>query len=130
MLDENQQNNASRALLANVVWLAVADACSEPPRRPRRDERGKTIIMPISIDAFTAMRFIFDESSSGLAEYATWLDMDPAQFRTRLRTIMADHSPNAVNGFQPMQRRNFRFNYGHWLKAKNMDFSEQDESDA
>lgn len=126
MLDAEHQNAACRALLSNVVLLAVADACSKPPKR-RTDEKRPSL--PISTEAFTAMRFLFDESFSGLAEYATWLDIDAGQFRTRMLKIMNDPSPMAINGFDTNQRRNFKFNYTHWFKSKNLDFSDLEETD-
>jgi hypothetical protein len=66
--------------------------------------------------AFTAMRFIFDEHVSGLNEYAAWLDFDPGQFRAKLLATMKDSSALEINGFNSMQRRNFRYNYSHWKK--------------
>ena len=126
MLNTEHQNAACRALLANVVLLAVADACSQPPKR-RTDERRPSL--PISTEAFTAMRFLFDESFSGLTEYTTWLDIDPGQFRSRMLKIMHDSSPVSINGFDALQRRNFKFNYVHWFKSKNLDFSDLEETD-
>jgi hypothetical protein len=103
------QTRACEALLASVVALAVADATSSPLKNEK---------MPLSTEAFTAMRFLFDETQSGLAEYATWLDIDPGHFRLKLREVMSDNSPHVRAGFDPMKRRNFRQNYGLWLRMK------------
>jgi hypothetical protein len=108
-----------RSLLASVVLLAVNDACSAPPKtdRSKRTPAG----LRIGVDAFTAMRFLFDDRVSGLDAYAEWLDFDLGHFRAKLRSIMADTGPLVIQGFESMQRRNFRFNYGCWLQTLDMD---------
>jgi hypothetical protein len=113
---DEAQTRACNALLSTVVLLAVSDACIAPTT-VRKGDPQPTIPMPMN--AFTAMRFLFDESMSGLNEYCMWLDMNPAQFRTRLLTMMEDNSPNSINGYDPMKRRYFRQNYRAWLKLKN-----------
>lgn len=110
-----------RALLATVVLLALTDACSTPPRPDRNKEKDTPAGLRMTTDAFTAMRFFFDTRTAGLDAYAAWLDFDLDSFRSRLHAIMADNGPNKINGFDPMQRRNFRYNYVMWRKAKEMD---------
>ena len=122
--DDNAQNKACRSLLATVVLLAVADSCLAPPK-PAKGEKPK---IPMATDAFTAMRFLFDESLSGLSEYAAWLDMEPSHFRRKLLETMSDNSPRIINGHEPMDRRKFRYNYGVWYRIKNYDV-QQDEDD-
>ena len=118
-IDTEYQNRSCKALLANVVLLAIADACSEPAKRSMR------VGSPMAPEQYTAMRFLFDTEESGVDAYALWLDFDVDQFRNRLRTIMADNSALHVNGFSPLQRRNFRFNYGQWLANQNLELAEE-----
>lgn len=126
--DSSSQTKACRSLMATVVQLAVMDACAQPPKR-RKEDRG--VLSRITVDALTAMRFLFDESLSGLNEYATWLDFDPGHFRLKLQETMYDNSPLSVNGFDPLQRRHFRYNYTTWRRFANQiteaDFGEDDE---
>lgn len=121
--DVEQQSKACRSLLSSVVLLAIADACSEPTSR--RIKVGK----PIPTDQYTAMRFLFDKTESGVDVYALWLDFDVDQFRERLLKTMANNGPLNINGFTPLQRRNFRFNYGQWLANQNLELVEDDEDD-
>ena len=64
------------------------------------------------------MRFLFDERVSGLNEYLMWFDIDPGQYRMRLRQMMADDGPFVRNGFDASDRRNFRYNYKAWERMK------------
>lgn len=112
---------AERSLLASVVLAALADACSPPPK----SDKSKRAVMKspiagfkIARDAFTAMRFLFDKQLSGLDAYAAWLDFETDHFRLKLLKVMSDNSPHVIQGFEPMQRKNFRFNYGLWLQTK------------
>jgi hypothetical protein len=85
--------------------------------------------MPISTDAFTAMRFFFDTSVSGLNEYLAWFDIDAGQYRRRLKEVMWDSSAHRINGFESMDRRNFRYNYRMWEKLRDnlpLDFNEEE----
>ena len=128
IFDRHDQTQACRNLLATVVQLAVTDACSQPPKR-RKDDTG--VLSRITVDAITALRFLFDESVSGLNEYATWLDFDPGHFRLKLQETMYNNSPLPVNGFESNQRRNFRYNYTTWRRFASQiteaDFGEDDE---
>jgi hypothetical protein len=122
MVSSNEdQNAAGRALLATVVQLALSDACTAPVKR--YDGR-----LPITTDAFTAMRFLFDTSVPGLNEYATWLDINPDRMRAKLHEMMQDTSPNTHNGFDAMQRRYMRQNYQAWrsVKTHNLTVNEDD----
>lgn len=129
MLDRNFQTTACRNLLHSVVALSVSDACGVPPKKSREQSR-----FPISIEAFTAMRFLFDKTQSGIDAYALWLDFDADRFREKLLKIMNNNSAVVVAGFEPERRRNFRFNYGVWFRMQNagvVDLSEvEDESEA
>lgn len=103
--DTEQQGKACRSLLASVINLAILDGCLEPHRNRKK---------PIQYEAWTAMRFLFDEREYGLNEYALWLDFDPGQFRERLLKMMTNEGPLRVGGFDGQQRRAFRYNYRRW----------------
>ncbi len=140
--DIELQLRSDRALLAAVINLAVSDATtaplpSEDRRRRNPEERTaaqrrrwiSTTRVPISRNAFTAMRFLFDKDSSGAAEYLTWLDIEPENYLNRLMDTMYDESVQSVRGFEPIKRRNFRMNYKMWLAIKRggaPSFSEED----
>lgn len=128
IFDRHDQTQACRNLLATVIQLAVADACSQPPKRREGDN---AVLSHITVDALTALRFMFDESVSGLNEYATWLDFDPGQFRRKLQDTMYNDSPLTINGFESNQRRNFRYNYTTWRRFANQiteaDLGEHDD---
>jgi hypothetical protein len=116
-----------RSLLASVVMLAVTDACLSPPKRDKKKDQPAGLRM--ARESFTAMRFLFDTSVSGLKEYSLWLDFDADNFRRHLQNTMADNSPHKINGFEPMQRRNFRYNYNMWRKASAAGLLDVEESD-
>lgn len=101
------QSQQCRHLLATVVNLAVNDACQIPGK-----ERPST-------DALTAMRFLFDETESGLNEYAEILDINPGQFRSRLLKIMKTTSVGEINGYTESQRIYFMRNYRFWQQNPN-----------
>lgn len=109
--DTEQQGKACRALLASVVNLAILDGCLKPHRNKKK---------PIQYEAWTAMRFLFDEREYGLEEYALWLDFDANQFRERLLKMMQNDGPMRIGGYDSQQRRAFRYNYGRWSATKNM----------
>jgi hypothetical protein len=118
-----------RSLLATVVLLAVNDACAAPPKLEKKKDVPAGLRM--HRDAFTAMRFLFDTTQAGLEEYSLWLDFDAGHFRKKLRETMIDNGPHTLNGFDPMQRRNFRYNYGMWLRTKDLsDMFEEESEDA
>lgn len=108
-----------RALLASVVSLAIADACAVPPDTHRKEEH--VAGLRIRTETFTAMRFLFDERVSGLSVYAEWLDFDAGQFRRRLLALMANDSAMKFGDYDPMRRRNFRYNHRLWLQLRNME---------
>jgi hypothetical protein len=112
MLDKADQTRACYRLLSAVVITAIRDACHAPPREKT------SVRTKISSEAFTAMRFLFDERVSGLNEYIMWFDIDAGQYRMRLRQMMADDGPFVRNGFDTSDRRNFRYNYKAWERTK------------
>lgn len=131
VLMPNNHATPERSLLASVVLLAVSDACSPPSKEDRKKPKKASAGLRMHRDTFTAMRFLFDTSASGLDAYAEWLDFDLGHFRMKLQSVMADNSPHVIQGFDPMQRRNFRYNYGLWLQVRDMvnEVDEHEESD-
>ena len=111
--DLNEQNRACQRILSSVVHLAIKDSCI----RPVTDRRGRSI-QAMHPNAFTAMRFLFDTNYSGLAEYATWLDFDAGQFRTKLLALMRNDSAGVVHAIPSEDRRAFRVNYKNWSAIK------------
>jgi hypothetical protein len=115
-----------RALLSQVVLTAINDACIAPNPEFRRKHKSyihsKTFRM--YTNSFTSMRFLFDESVSGLNEFSVWLDFDPGHFRQKLITLMDDQSASTKNGYTPMQRRCFRINYKMWKTLSDTDKAE------
>ena len=113
ILEIDVSSNPERHLLSQVVLAALNDSC----RRPRQYKH--RLVMRRS--AFTAMRFLFDESVAGLNEYALWLDFDPGQARSRLLRMMENDGPHKIWEWDPMDRRAFRINYQLWQDMKKFD---------
>lgn len=108
---EQAQTAAYRALLATVVSTAVSDACAAP----LTEEKGKRrVVKGMAVEAFTAMRFLFDTHVSGLDVYASWLDFDAEQFRTKLLVLMRDKRAGPLRGYSDTQRSNFCRNHRMW----------------
>jgi hypothetical protein len=103
-LDYKAQGTANRRLLAAVVALAVQDAQSRPRKMGR-------VRIPTD-EAISAIYFLFQHSDN----YLSLLDIDPQQFRERLLKLMFDMN-NKIKQFEPIKRRNFRYNY-QWMQRK------------
>jgi len=103
-LDYKAQGTANRRLLSAVVALAIQDAQSKPRRM------GKLRIP--TDEAISAIYFLFQHSDN----YLSLLDIDPPQFRERLLKLMFDMN-NKIKQFEPIKRRNFRYNY-EWMRRK------------
>ena len=103
-LDYKAQGTANRRLLAAVVALAIQDAQSKPRRLGR-------LRIPTD-EAISAIYFLFQHSNN----YLSLLDIDPQQFRNRLLKLMFDMNKK-ITQFQPIKRRNFRYNYD-WMRRK------------
>ena len=110
-----------RRLLSQVILLALNDACHAPLKGERQ--------IRMSTVAFTAMRFLFDESVSGLNAYANWLDFEPTNFRRKLLEIMENNGPNKIGEWDSMHRRWFRQNYRLWQEMKNIELDIDEEED-
>lgn len=120
-----KQINNERALLSQVILIAINDACTAPNPELRRKHKSyiNHTNFRMHTDSFTAMRFLFDESVSGLNEYALWLDFDAGQFRRKLLEIMAKNNANTINGYSPTHRRCFRLNYKMWQQLNAADIA-------
>lgn len=105
-----------KALLSQVILLSINDACQSLNPQVKKEHRNFVSNEQVRMhtDTFTALRFLFDSSVSGLDEYAAWLDIDSKQFRRKLVEMMQDNGPNIINGYSSMQRRNFRMNKKVW----------------
>lgn len=103
-LDYRAQGTANRRLLSAVVALAIQDAQSKPRRMGR-------LRIPTD-EAISAIYFLFQHSNT----YLSILDIDPQQFRERLLKLMFDMNKK-VSQFEPIKRRNFRYNY-EWMRRK------------
>ena len=107
-MDEEAQTVACTRLLANVVTLAVIDACLKPVKRndPARHK------VSVSQDkALDAINFLMD----GAQHYVETLGMDGARFKKQLIKSMYDDSKNYfTQHIDAEQRRNFRFNLYFW----------------
>jgi len=103
-LDYKAQGTANRRLLAAVVALAIQDAQLTPRRMGR-------LRIPAD-EAISAIYFLFQHSDN----YLSLLDIDPQQFRERLLKIMFEMNKKVLQ-FEPIKRRNFRYNY-EWMRRK------------
>lgn len=112
-----------RALLSQTILVAINDACTAPNPELRRKHKSyiNHTTFRMHTDSFTAMRFLFDESVSGLNEFAIWLDFDASHFRQKLLKIMDDNSAATKSGYTPMHRRCFRINYKMWQALTDSD---------
>lgn len=121
-IEVDTSTKPERKLLSSVVLLALNDAC----RKPIRTDRG----IEMQVEAFTAMRFLFDTSVAGLNEFATWLDFDPDGARAALLKVMDDRSPRRLCEMETQDRRMFKQNYLLWCTKKGLDMIEEDEDNA
>jgi hypothetical protein len=107
-MDEEAQTVACTQLLANVVSLAVLDACLKPVKR-KSPERHK---VDVSQDkAIDAMMFLME----GAQHFVELLGMEGDRFKKQLLKSMYDNSQTYfTNTITAEQRRNFRFNLYFW----------------
>jgi len=107
-MDEEAQTIACTQLLANVVTLAVLDACLKPVKR-NDSARHK---VPVSQDkAMDAMMFLME----GAKNYVEIIGMDGDRFKKQLIKAMYDNTQNYfTHHITSEQRRNFRFNLYFW----------------
>ena len=107
-MDEQAQTVSCTQLLANVVTLAVIDACLKPVKR-KDSSRHK---VPVSQDkAIDAMMFLME----GAQNYVEMIGMEGDRFKKQLIKAMYDDSQNYfTHHITTEQRRNFRFNLYFW----------------
>ena len=107
-MDEQAQTVSCTQLLANVVTLAVIDACLKPVKR-KDSSRHK---VPVSQDkAIDAMMFLME----GAQNYVEMIGMEGERFKKQLIKAMYDDSQNYfTHHITTEQRRNFRFNLYFW----------------
>ena len=107
-MDEQAQTVSCTHLLANVVTLAVIDACLKPVKR-KDSSRHK---VPVSQDkAIDAMMFLME----GAKNYVEMIGMEGERFKKQLIKAMYDDSQNYfTHHITTEQRRNFRFNLYFW----------------
>lgn len=107
-MDEQAQTVSCTQLLANVVTLAVIDACLKPVKR-KDSSRHK---VPVSQDkAIDAMMFLME----GAKNYVEMIGMEGERFKKQLIKAMYDDSQNYfTHHITTEQRRNFRFNLYFW----------------
>jgi len=108
-LDYKAQGIAYRKLLAAVVALAIQDAQAKPNRISLKKR-----LIPKDT-AMSAIDFLFRTSDG----YLQLLDIDPEQFRKRLLGLMFDMNKK-IRQFEPIGRRNFRYNYQWMHKQENV----------
>jgi len=107
-MDEEAQTVACTQLLANVVSLAVLDACLKPVKRKGPERHKVEVAQDKAIDA---MMFLMD----GAKHYVEMIGMDGERFKKQLIKAMYDDSHNYfTNHITAEQRRNFRFNLYFW----------------
>jgi hypothetical protein len=108
-LDYKAQGTAYRRILAAVVGLAIQDA----QMKPRAVYTNKKLIP--TDEAISGIDFLFRTSDT----YLNLLDIDPGHFRKKLLNLMFDMN-RKIKQFEPIGRRNFRYNYQWMRKQENV----------
>lgn len=135
MQDSGQQSRSCERLLAAVVACALRDLAAPGFGRTYRSavsQAGKPSVLMqagISPHAFTAARFLFDTSVTGVDAYLEWLDIDPDTWRKKLREVIDNDTPLRVGGFEPEQRRNMRVNLKIYNRLSYLTDKEIDDHD-
>jgi hypothetical protein len=107
-MDEEAQTVACTQLLANVVSLAVLDACLKPVKRKGPERHKVEVAQDKAIDA---MMFLME----GAQHFVELLGMEGDRFKKQLLKSMYDNSQTYfTNTITAEQRRNFRFNLYFW----------------
>lgn len=136
ILDAEQQTRACEKLLAAVVACALRDLAAPGFGRSYRsahNQIGKKtsplLQAGISPHAFTAARFLFDTSSTGVDAYLQWLDIDAGTWRNKLLNVIYSDVPRPIGGFDPEQRRNMRVNLKIYKRLSYLKDQEIDHDD-
>jgi len=107
-MDEEAQTVACTQLLANVVSLAVLDACLKPVKR---NDSARHKVSVAQDKAMDAMMFLME----GAKNYVEMIGMEGERFKKQLIKAMYDDSQNYfTHHITTEQRRNFRFNLYFW----------------
>ena len=107
-MDENFQTIACTQLLANVVSLAVIDACLKPIKR--KDSSRHKVFMSQD-KAIDAIMFLMEDAE----HYVEMAGMEGSRFKKELiKTTRKDSTNNITKHLTDEQRRNFRFNLDYW----------------
>ena len=107
-MDEEAQTVACTQLLANVVSLAVIDACLKPVKR---NDSARHKVSVAQDKAMDAMMFLME----GAKNYIEMIGMEGERFKKQLIKAMYDDSQNYfTHHITTEQRRNFRFNLYFW----------------
>jgi hypothetical protein len=133
MQDRDSQAAAVKRLFAAVIATAFRDLATRGWERvyrsPRRGEPLTPKDLGITTHAFTAARFLFDETVTGVDAYLEWLDIDADNFRKRLLDMIYDKSAHPVAGWEPEQRRQMRMNYERWLTLRSQNITPEENDD-
>ena len=107
-MDEEDQTVACTQLLANVVSLAVLDACLKPVKR---NDSARHKVSVAQDKAMDAMMFLME----GAKNYIEMIGMEGDRFKKQLIKAMYDDTQNYfTHHITTEQRRNFRFNLYFW----------------
>ena len=107
-MDEQAQTVSCTQLLANVVTLAVIDACLKPVKRKDSLRHKVSVSQDKAMDA---MMFLME----GAKNYVEMIGMEGERFKKQLIKAMYDDSQNYfTHHITTEQRRNFRFNLYFW----------------
>lgn len=136
ILDAEQQTRACEKLLAAVVACALRDLAAPGFGRSYRSahnqigrKRSPLLQAGITPHAFTAARFLFDTSVTGVNAYLEWLDIDPDTWRNKLLETIHSDSAHRVGGWESDQRRNMRRNLAVYKKLSYLTDKEIDDHD-
>lgn len=107
-MDEEAQTIACTQLLANVVTLAVLDACLKPVKRKDSSRHKVFVSQDKAIDA---IMFLMESAE----HFVELIGMEGSRFKKELiKTTRKDSTNDITKHLTDEQRRNFRFNLYFW----------------
>jgi hypothetical protein len=108
-MDEEAQTVACTQLIANVVSLAVIDACLKPIKRKDSSRRKVFVAQDKAIDA---IMFLMERAE----HFVELIGMEGLRFKKELiKTTRKNSTTNITKHLTDEQRRNFRFNHEYWI---------------
>ena len=108
-MDEEAQTVACTQLIANVVSLAVIDACLKPVKRKDSSRHKVFVSQDKAIDA---IMFLMESAE----HFVELIGMEGSRFKKELiKTTRKDSTNNITKHLTDEQRRNFRFNHEYWI---------------